>query len=112
MKLVKAVIRPHKLDPVHEALVAIGVASLTAGEVKAFDRQMQHAEIHRGTQYSIAFMPMVEIEAAVADDMVEKAVETIREKAVTGAPGDGRILVCDIAGAMRIHTQETGDSAL
>lgn len=104
MKLVKAVIRPHKLDPVHEALVAVGVARLTASEVKAFDRQMQHAEIHRGAQYSIAFMPMVEIEATVDDDMVEKAVDTIREKAATDKPGDGGILVCDIAGAMRIDT--------
>ena len=104
MKLVKAVIKPHKLDPVHEALVAIGVASLTATEVKAFDRQMGHAEIHRGTQYTVAFMPMVEIEAVISDDMVEKAAATIREMGVTDTPGGSRVLVCDVAEATPVES--------
>ena len=112
MKLVKAVIKPHKLDPVHEALVEIGVGSLIAGEVKAFDSHSGHAEIHRGAQYAVAFMPMVEVEAMVSDDKVDQVVDAIREKASTDSPGDGKIFVCDMAGAMRIHTGETGDSAL
>ncbi len=112
MKQVKAVVKPHKLDPVHEALVEIGVAGLVATEVKAFDRQMGHAEIHRGASYTVAFMPMVEIEAVVPDDMADRVVATIREKARTDSAGDGRIFVSDVQGALRIHTEETGDSAL
>ncbi len=112
MKLVKAVIKPHKLDPVHEALVQIGVPGLIAREIKAFDRQMGHSEIHRGTQYSVAFMPMVEIEAAVADGLVEEVVEAIRQKADTKSAGDGKILIGDLSDALRIHTGETGEAAL
>lgn len=112
MKLVKAIVKPHKLDPVHEALVEIGVSGLVATEVKAFDRQMGHAEIHRGASYTVAFMPMVEIEAVVPDDMTERVVETIREKARTDGVGDGKIFVGEVGSAMRIHSGETGDTAL
>ena len=112
MKTIKAVIKPHRLDPVHEALVEIGVTGLVATEVKAFDRQMGHAEIHRGTEYAIAFMPMVAIEAAVPDDMVDKVLDAIREKAATKAAGDGKIFIAEMTDALRIHTGETGDAAL
>ena len=112
MKLVKAVIKPHKLDPVHEALVGLGVTGLVATEVKAFDRQMGHAEIHRGTSYAVAFMPMVEVEAMVSDGIATQVVDTIREKAGTGNADDGKIFVCDMLDAMRINSGETGDAAL
>ncbi len=112
MKWIKAVIKPHKLDPVHEALTEIGVSALVATEVKAFDRQMGHAEIHRGAEYAVAFMPMVQIEAVTPDELVDRVVETIRSTAATDSPGDGRIFVGEIAGAVRIHSGETGDAAL
>ena len=112
MKLIKAVIKPHKLDPVHEALVKVGVSSLTAGEVKGFARQMGHAELHRGTEYRIAFMPMVKIEAVVADELVEPVMETIRRTAGTDQEDDGKIFVCEVVGAQRICGGETGEMAL
>ena len=106
MKLVKAVIKPHRLDSVHEALVDIGVTDLTASEVKSFDRQMGHAEIHRGTAYRVAFMPMVKIEVVVADGLVERVLDTILEMAGTDHPGDGKVFVCDVLSALA-HTRET-----
>ncbi len=111
MKLIKAVIKPHKLDAVHAALAKIGVAGLTAGEVKAFDPQMSHAEIHRGRQYAVAFMPMVEVEAMVGDELAEQTVEIIRETAGTGSPGDGAIFVCEMLSAMRIHSGAIDENA-
>lgn len=112
MKLIKAVIKPHRLDPVHEALVDLGVTGLTASEVKGFDRQMGHAELHRGMEYNIAFMPMVKVEAVVADNLVEPAVDAIRRAAGTNHSDDGKIFVCEVLNALRIHGGETGEEAL
>ena len=112
MKLIKAVIKPHKVDPVREALAGLGVSAMTATEIKAFDKQMGHAEIHRGKEYAIAFMPMVHVEAVVADGMVDEAVDAIRRTAGTDNPGDGKIFVCEALSALRIHTGETGEAAL
>ena len=112
MKLIKAVVKPHNLDPVHEALVEVGVTGLTASEVKGFDRQMGHAELHRGTEYRIAFMPMVTIEAVVTDELVEPVMEAIRRTAGTNQDDDGKIFVCEVVGAQRIHGGETSEAAL
>ncbi len=109
MKLIKAVIRPHRLDSVHEALVDIGVTDLTASEVKSFGRQLGHAEIHRGAAYRVAFMPMVQVEVVVADSMVERVLATILEVVGTDRPGDGKVFVCDVLSA---HTRETDEAAL
>lgn len=107
MKVIKAVIKSHKVDPVREALAGLGVSAMTATEVKAFDKQMGHAEIHRGREYAVAFMPMVNVEAVVTNDLADQAVEAIRQTA-----GDGKIFVCEALSAMRIHTGETGEAAL
>jgi nitrogen regulatory protein PII len=112
MKLVMAVIKPHKLDPVREALTEIGVNGLTVSEVKGFGRQKGHTEIYRGAEYTVAFLPKVKIELVVPDDQVEQTMEAIRQAAETGKIGDGKIFVMDVERSMRIRTGETGDEAL
>lgn len=112
MKMVMAVIKPHKLDDVREALTGVGVAGLTAGEVKGFGRQRGHTEIYRGAEYTVNFVPKVKIEVVVADNQVEAAVEAIQKSAQSRQIGDGKIFVYDIASPVRIRTGETGDSAL
>ena len=78
MKMVMAVIKPHKLDEVREALTSVGVAGLTAGEVKGFGHQRGHTEIYRGAEYTVSFVPKVKIEVVVADDQIEGAIEAIQ----------------------------------
>jgi len=89
MKLVIAIIKPHKLDPVRDALTKIGVTGLTASEVKGFGRQKGHTEIYRGAEYTVAFLPKVKIEVVIPDDLVEQTLEAIRTTAETGQIGDG-----------------------
>lgn len=112
MKLVIAVIKPHKLDPVREALTEIGVSGLTASEVKGFGRQKGHTEIYRGAEYTVAFLPKVKIEVVIPDDLVEQTLEAIRTTAETGQIGDGKIFVLNVESAMRIRTGEVGEEAL
>ena len=112
MKMISAIVKPHKLDDVREALTALGVAGLTAIEVKGFGRQRGHTEIYRGAEYNIHFLPKIKIEVAVSDDLAERAVEAIRDAAVTGQIGDGKVFVVDLEQALRIRTGESGDEAL
>ena len=112
MKLVKAIIKPFKLDDVREALSEIGIQGITVSEVKGFGRQKGHTELYRGAEYKIDFLPKVKIETVVSDDKVENVVNTIRESANTGKIGDGKIFVLPIEQAIRIRTGETGDEAL
>ena len=112
MKMISAIVKPHKLDDVREALTALGVAGLTAIEVKGFGRQRGHTEIYRGAEYNIHFLPKIKIEVAVPDELAERAVEAIRDAAVTGQIGDGKVFVVDLEQALRIRTGESGDEAL
>ena len=112
MKLVTAVIQPHRLDAVREALTAIGVAGLTVTEVRGYGRQKGHTEIYRGAEYAIAFTPKLKLEVGLADDRVEDAVAAITQAARTGKIGDGKIFVLDLQQALRVRTGETGDGAL
>ena len=112
MKLVIAVIKPFKLEAVREALSAIGVAGMTASEAKGFGRQKGQTEIYRGAEYAISMLPKVRLEIAVADDMADRVVETIRTSALTESIGDGKIFVLELGGATRIRTGETGENAL
>ena len=112
MKLVMAVIKPHKLDDVREALTALGAHGLTVTEVKGFGRQKGHTEIYRGAEYAIHFVPKVKLEIVVADTLADRVVETIEQHARTGQIGDGKIFVCDIGKAVRIRTGETDADAL
>ena len=112
MKMVMAVIKPHKLDQVREALTGLGVEGMTASEVKGYGRQKGHTEIYRGAEYTVNFLPKIRIEAVVADGLVDRTVEAIAEAAKTGKIGDGKIFVYDVSSAVRIRTGETGDEAL
>ena len=112
MKLIMAVIKPHKLDDVREALTPLGVQGLTVSEVKGFGRQKGQTEIYRGAEYHVNFLPKVKIEVAVASDMAEAVVEAIVKAAHTGKIGDGKIFMMDIDRAVRIRTGETDNEAL
>jgi nitrogen regulatory protein P-II 2 len=112
MKLITAIIKPFKLDEVREALSAVGVQGVTVTEVKGFGRQKGHTELYRGAEYVVDFLPKVKIEAAVADAIVEQAIEAIQKSARTGKIGDGKIFVYDLQQVVRIRTGETGNDAL
>jgi nitrogen regulatory protein PII len=112
MKLITAIIKPFKLDDVREALSEIGVAGVTATEVKGFGRQKGHTELYRGAEYVVDFLPKIKLEIAVADDILEKAVQTIVNAANTGKIGDGKIFVSDLEQVIRIRTGETGEEAI
>jgi nitrogen regulatory protein P-II 2 len=112
MKLITAIIKPFKLDEVREALSAIGVQGITVTEVKGFGRQKGHTELYRGAEYVVDFLPKVKVEAAVADELLERAVEAIEGAARTGKIGDGKIFVYDLQQVIRIRTGETGKDAL
>jgi nitrogen regulatory protein P-II 2 len=112
MKLVIAIIKPFKLDEVREALSALGVAGMTVTEVKGFGRQKGQTEIYRGAEYSTNMVPKIKIEVACQSDLADRAVEAIQATASTGAIGDGKIFVLDLAEAVRIRTGETDETAL
>ena len=112
MKLVSAIIKPFKLDEVREALSAIGVQGITVTEVKGFGRQKGHTELYRGAEYVVDFLPKVKVEAALADDLLDRAIEAIEKAANTGKIGDGKIFVFDVLQVVRIRTGETGSDAL
>ncbi len=112
MKLITAIIKPFKLDDVREALSEIGVTGVTATEVKGFGRQKGHTELYRGAEYVVDFLPKVKLEIAVADNIVDQAVETIVKSANTGKIGDGKIFVSALEQVIRIRTGETGEDAI
>ncbi len=112
MKLITAIIKPHRLDSVREALTGIGVEGLTVTEVRGFGRQKGHTEIYRGAEYTISFVPKIKLEVAVPDKLADNVVAAIEEAAKTGEIGDGKIFVLDLKSAMRIRTGEIGDDAL
>jgi nitrogen regulatory protein P-II 2 len=112
MKLITAIIKPFKLDEVREALSGIGVAGITVTEVKGFGRQKGHTELYRGAEYVVDFLPKVKLEVAVADVLLERAIEAIENAARTGKIGDGKIFVYDLDQVVRIRTGETGNEAI
>ena len=112
MKKVEAIIKPFKLDEVKQALSEIGVAGLTATEVKGFGRQKGHTELYRGAEYVVDFLPKVKVEVVVSDAMAAKVVEVIERAAKTGRIGDGKIFVVPVEEVIRIRTGERGEDAL
>lgn len=112
MKLIKAIIKPFKLEEVKEALSAIGVEGLTVTEVKGFGRQKGHTEIYRGAEYTVDFLPKVMLDIVVPDELATKTVDAIKTAAKTGKIGDGKIFVLAIEEAIRIRTDESGDAAI
>ena len=112
MKLIKAIIKPFKLEEVKEALSEIGVEGMTVSEVKGFGRQKGHTEIYRGSEYTVDFLPKVKVEVVVNDDLVQKTVEVVAGAAKTGKIGDGKVFVIPVGNAVRIRTGEDGNEAL
>jgi nitrogen regulatory protein P-II 2 len=112
MKLIVAIIQPHRLDHVRDALTEIGVHGLTVTEVRGYGRQKGHTEIYRGAEYQIHYVPKLKLEVAVSSENADKAIDAIREAAQTGKIGDGKIFVLDLLSAMRIRTGETDTEAL
>ena len=112
MKKVEAIIKPFKLDEVREALSDIGINGLTVTEVKGFGRQKGHTELYRGAEYVVDFLPKVKIEVVIADDLVDRAIESILTAARTGKIGDGKIFVYPVEQVVRIRTGETGEDAV
>lgn len=112
MKYIIAVIKPHKLEEVREALGTLGVAGMTVSEVKGFGRQKGQTEIYRGAEYAVNMVPKVKLEIAAPDSLTPQIVETLQQAAGVGAIGDGKIFVLELASAVRIRTGETGDTAL
>ncbi len=112
MKLIKATIKPFKLDDVREALTDIGVRGMMVSEIRGFGSQSGHTEIYRGAEYAVNFIPKIKLEIAVPEALADKVVETITRTARTGKIGDGKIFVLDIEQATRVRTGETNDDAL
>jgi nitrogen regulatory protein PII len=112
MKLIKAIIKPFKLDDVREALSHLGVQGITVSEVKGFGRQKGHTELYRGAEYVVDFLPKVKVETVLEDDKVDSVIEAIREAANTGKIGDGKIFVYPVEQVIRIRTGESGVDAL
>jgi len=112
VKKIEAIIKPHKLEDVKEALNSLGVAGMTAYEVKGFGRQKGHTEVYRGAEYTVDFRPKVKIEVVVDDELAPAAEEAMVEAARTGKIGDGKVFTYDCEGAVRIRTGERGPEAL
>ncbi|MHA1524658.1 MAG: P-II family nitrogen regulator [Alphaproteobacteria bacterium] len=112
MKKIEAIIKPFKLDEVKEALQEIGLQGITVLEAKGFGRQKGHTELYRGAEYVVDFLPKVKIEIVVASDMVDRAVEAIKDAARTGRIGDGKIFITNVEETIRIRTGETGTDAI
>lgn len=112
MKLIMAIIKPHKLEELRDALTRLGVHGLTVTEAKGYGRQRGHTEIYRGAEYTVNFVPKVRIEVAVPDNQVDQVAEAIVAAAKTGQIGDGKVFVYSLDNAIRIRTGEVGDDAL
>jgi nitrogen regulatory protein P-II 1 len=112
MKLVKAIIKPFKLEEVKEALADIGIEGMTVTEVKGFGRQKGHTEIYRGSEYTVDFLPKVMVEVVVDDAEAEKTTDAIVKAAKTGKIGDGKVFLLPVDNAIRIRTEESGTVAL
>ena len=112
MKKIEAIIKPFKLDDVKEGLSGLGVKGLTVSEVKGFGRQRGHKEVYRGAEYQVDFVSKVKIEVVMEASLVPEAVKIIKEKALTGQIGDGKIFVFPVEEVIRIRTGETGKAAI
>jgi nitrogen regulatory protein P-II 1 len=112
MKKIEAIIKPFRLTDVKDALHELGIQGMTVSEVKGFGRQKGHTEIYRGSEYTVDFLPKIKIETVVADNLKDAAVAAIIKAAKTGKIGDGKVFISSIEEAVRIRTEEKGDSAV
>ena len=112
MKMITAIIRPHKYNDVRDALIDIGIEGLSATEIKGFGRQRGQTEIYRGSEYKTTEIPKIKIDLVVAAERLEQVIEIIKKTSETGKVGDGKIFIYDIDRAIRIRTGETQEEAL
>ena len=112
MKKIEAIIKPFKLEEVKDALAEVGIEGMTVIEVKGFGRQKGHTEIYRGSEYTVDFLPKIKIEVVVTDAKAPEAVAAIIQSAKTGKIGDGKIFVSAVEEAIRIRTEEKGETAV
>ncbi len=112
MKLITAIIKPSRLDPVLDALKEAGYGGITVSEVRGFGRQKGKTEVYRGAEYEVKLLPKVKLEIAASPDAVERIVEAITNAAKTGKIGDGKIWVADLDSVLRIRTGEQGEAAV
>jgi nitrogen regulatory protein P-II 1 len=112
MKKIEAIIKPFKLEEVKDALNEIGIEGLTVTEVKGFGRQKGHTEIYRGSEYTVDFLPKIKVELVVTDAQVDASVAAIVKSAKTGKIGDGKVFISNMEQAIRIRTDEKGDTAI
>ncbi|MCI4661901.1 MAG: P-II family nitrogen regulator [Neomegalonema sp.] len=112
MKMIVAIIRPHALDAVRKAAQDAGVEAMTVLEARGYGRQGGHTEIYRGAEYQIDFVPKVELQMVVEDDLAERVVDAIAQTARTGKIGDGKIFTLPVDTALRVRTGESGAEAL
>jgi nitrogen regulatory protein P-II 1 len=112
MKKIEAIIQPHKLDEVKEALKAIGVDGMTISEVRGHGRQKGHKEVYRGMEYEIDLLPKVKVELVIPDSRLDEITRSLVAAARTGKIGDGKVFVFDVADAIRIRNDDTGEAAL
>jgi nitrogen regulatory protein P-II 1 len=112
MKKIEAIIRPHKLEDIREGLLESGVQGMTVSEVQGFGRQKGHAETYRGAEYKIEFLPKIKLEVVVSNEQLQTVVNIIVTKGQTGKVGDGKIFISTIDEAIRIRTNESGDSVV
>jgi len=108
MKKIEAVIRPHKLDEVHNALLESGYSGLTVTEVRGYGRQKGRKEVYRGAEYNVEFVPKIKIELYCENESIEKIISIIIQATRTGEIGDGKIFILDLEDAIRIRTGESG----
>jgi nitrogen regulatory protein P-II 1 len=112
VKKIEAIIRPHKVDDVREALLEAGFRGMTLTEVKGVGRQKGHTEVYRGSEYQIDFLPKLKLEIVVPDQRAEAAISIIVKTSKTGKVGDGKIFVIPVEEVIRVRTEETGEEAL
>jgi nitrogen regulatory protein P-II 1 len=112
MKKIEAIIQPHKLEEVKEALKAIGIDGMTISEVRGHGRQKGHKEVYRGMEYHVDLLPKVKVEMVVPDSRAEEVVRTLVESARTGKIGDGKVFIYDVLEAVRIRNDDRGEGAL
>jgi nitrogen regulatory protein P-II 1 len=112
MKKVEAVIQPHKLEEVKEALKSIGIDGITISEVRGHGRQKGHKEVYRGMEYEVDLLPKMKLEIVIPDTRLDEVTRTITQAARTGKIGDGKIFIYDVHDAIRIRNEDTGEAAL
>jgi nitrogen regulatory protein P-II 1 len=112
MKKIEAIIQPHKLDEVKDALIAIGVDGMTVSEVRGHGRQKGHTEVYRGQEYKVDLLPKIKVELVVADARADECVRTLASAARSGKVGDGKVFVTNVVVAVRIRNDDRGEAAL